>query len=119
MRIYPWGKLPACLSRTDRKLEAYATVRTQWPKDVAARFTTFRAEGAFLVSAACSDGEVIDGEVSSEAGGPCRFYSPWDAQPRVETVHGTAVPLEEWAEGILSFDTTAGAKYRILPPQQP
>jgi hypothetical protein len=30
----------------------------QWPKDVATRFTTFRAEGAFLVGAACSDGEV-------------------------------------------------------------
>lgn len=119
MRIYPCGKLPACLSRTDRKQEAYATVRTQWPKDVAARFTTIRAEGAFLVSTACSNEEVIDVEVSSEAGGPCRFYSPWDAQPRVETAQRTAVPLGQWPEGILSFDTTAGAKYRILPPQQP
>ena len=33
----------------------------EWPKDVATRFTTFRAEGAFLVGAARSDGEVIDG----------------------------------------------------------
>ena len=31
MRIYPWGKLPACLFRRIRKLEAYATVRNQSP----------------------------------------------------------------------------------------
>ena len=29
VRIYPWGKLPACLSRRIRKLEAYATVHSQ------------------------------------------------------------------------------------------
>ena len=31
MRIYPWGKLPACLVRQIRKLEAYATVQNQPP----------------------------------------------------------------------------------------
>jgi hypothetical protein len=31
MRIYPWGELPACLLRKIRKLEAYATVRSQLP----------------------------------------------------------------------------------------
>ncbi len=31
MRIYPWGKLPACRLRLLRKLEAYATVRNQLP----------------------------------------------------------------------------------------
>ena len=31
MRIYPWGKLPACLFRQIRKLEAHATVRNQLP----------------------------------------------------------------------------------------
>jgi len=29
MRIFPWGKLPACLLRQIRKLEAYATVQSQ------------------------------------------------------------------------------------------
>jgi hypothetical protein len=29
MRIFPWGKLLACLSRQIRKLEAYATVRNK------------------------------------------------------------------------------------------
>jgi len=114
--------LGICGPLEEMMLQSYGQVIRlfpQWPKDVAARFTTFRAEGAFLVSAACSDGEVIDVEVSSEAGGPCRFYPPWDGLPRVETAQGTPVPLEEWAEGILSFDTTPGAKYRILPPQQP
>ena len=31
MRIYPWGKLPACLFRRIRRLEAHATVRNQSP----------------------------------------------------------------------------------------
>jgi hypothetical protein len=31
MKIYPWGKLPACRFLNSRRLEAYATVRNELP----------------------------------------------------------------------------------------
>jgi hypothetical protein len=31
MKIYPWGKLPACRFLNFRRLEAYATVRNELP----------------------------------------------------------------------------------------
>ena len=31
MKMYPWGKLPACQLRRFRKLEAYATVQIRLP----------------------------------------------------------------------------------------
>jgi hypothetical protein len=32
MKIYPWGKLPACRFLNSRRLEAYATVRNELPR---------------------------------------------------------------------------------------
>ena len=43
-----------------------------WPRDLDARFESFRAEGAFLVSAAWSQGRVTTLSVRSEKGSPCR-----------------------------------------------
>ena len=86
-----------------------------WPPQVAAEFTTFRAEGAFLVSARWADGAVAACEVRSERGGPCRLFSPWPAGLKVETAQGAAVSATRSAEGIHSFETVAGETYRVRP----
>ena len=39
-----------------------------WPREVAASFTTFRTEGAFLVSASWAEGSVASAEIRSEKG---------------------------------------------------
>ncbi len=86
-----------------------------WPKAVDASFTTFRAEGAFLVSASWSGGQVQTAEVLSERGAGCRLYSPW-AGLRVETADGQPVTVSGPEEGIYTFATTAGGRYRLLKP---
>ena len=84
-----------------------------WPKAVAASFRTFRAEGAFLVSASWADGAVTSVEILSEKGGPCRLYSPWDTKPKVETAAGKAVAVDGPKDDIYEFGTTAGERYRV------
>jgi hypothetical protein len=91
-----------------------------WPAEVAAGFTTFRAEGAFLVSASWKDGRVTALEILSEKGGPCRVVAPWSEGLRVETVSAesvevTPVGVKPWAEGILLFETAAKTRYRLRP----
>lgn len=86
-----------------------------WPRDVAASFTTLRAEGAFLVSASWREGRVTGLEILSEKGGPCRLVTPWPQGIQVETVAGDSVKVTPWAENIPTFDTTAGETYRIVP----
>ncbi|MFD0696658.1 glycoside hydrolase N-terminal domain-containing protein [Paenibacillus sp. GCM10027628] len=49
-----------------------------WPDASRAEFATLRAVGAFLVSAAFSNGEVQWVEIFSEAGSILRFYNPWE-----------------------------------------
>ena len=89
-----------------------------WPRGVDASFTTFRAEGAFLVSATWQNGAVTSVEILSERGGPCRLYSPWPGGLRVETTDGAPVEVRPWAEGIVEFDTAAGGRYRGEPGPQ-
>ena len=56
------------------RIEVFPAVPPSW-RDVA--FTTLRAQGAFLVSAAQRNGEVERIEVQAERGGSCRVLSPW------------------------------------------
>ena len=86
-----------------------------WPRTLAARFTDFRAEGAFLVSASWSAGRVESAEVFSLRGGPCTFYSPWKEGARLVTEDGSAVECTPDDFGRLSFPTQANSRYRILP----
>jgi hypothetical protein len=86
-----------------------------WPSDVAASYTTLRAEGAFLVSAGWKDGRVTSLEIVSEKGTPCRLVTPWPGGVKVESASGESVPSTEWAPGISAFETKAGQTYRVLP----
>jgi hypothetical protein len=82
-----------------------------WPKAVPASFTTFRAEGAFLVSASWEDGRVTACTILSEKGGPCRLYSPWDGTVAVQTDAGAEVKVDGPEEGIFRFDTEPAGRY--------
>ena len=54
-----------------------------WPRDQNARFGTFRAVGAFLVSAELKNGVIGDVRIVSEKGRDCTIVNPWPGQ----TVH--------------------------------
>lgn len=59
-----------------------------WPAHLPAEFHTFRAVGAFLVSAAWSDGAVRWVKVVSEKGGPLRLHNPWPHGARIQRPSG-------------------------------
>jgi hypothetical protein len=86
-----------------------------WPKDLDARFEGFRAEGAFLVSAAWSKGEVSGLEIQSERGGTCSLYSPWGAGFRVIDREDREIEPTPGTDGRAAFETRAGNSYRLQP----
>ena len=86
-----------------------------WPRDLAARFEHFRAEGAFLVSAAWSEGQVQSLRIASESGGRCRLYPPWPSGVKVTDESGQPVACAAEDYGRVGFDTRAGGEYRLEP----
>lgn len=80
-----------------------------------ASFTTLRAYGAFLVSAAVdANGTVSDIRVASEVGEDVVFASPWGGvAPRVTDGSGSSVPVTTVSPGIYSFPTNTGGDYVI------
>jgi len=84
----------------------------------AAAFTTLRAYGAFLVTAAVDGGGAVSPvAVASEVGGAFVFESPWGAgaTPKVVDGGGAAVPVSPVGEGVFSFGAIAGGAYTISP----
>ena len=82
-----------------------------WPTAVAAEFSTFGAEGAFLVSAAWENGSVTSLSLASGKGGVCRLEKPWECGLTVIDDSGVAVDLTAEEYGVVSFETTAGNTY--------
>jgi hypothetical protein len=82
---------------------------------VDAGFTTFRAEGAFLVSADWHARQVGKLEIIGECGRTCRIAVPWSDGVQVESRGGEVVTTTEWQPGIVQFDTVAGETYRLAP----
>ena len=84
-----------------------------------ASFTTLRAYGAFLVSAAVDAAGVVgDVALSAEVGGVVVFESPWGsaAAPRVVDGGGAAVPVTGVSPGMFSFASASGGAYTISAP---
>jgi hypothetical protein len=83
----------------------------------AASFTTLRAYGAFLVSAAVdAAGTVSQIALASEVGGDVVFESPWGGAnaPRVVDGSGADVPVAAAASpGVFAFSTAPGGSYAI------
>lgn len=90
-----------------------------WPKGLDASFDNFRAEGAFLVSAAWSQGRVTRLQVLSERGVPCAIYAPWPEGITVQQATGQAVEVSTDPHGRMAFPTNAGEKYSLQPPAAP
>jgi hypothetical protein len=86
-----------------------------WPKNLDARFENFRAEGAFLVTAAWSQGHVTNLSLRSEKGSRCALYSPWAQGVRVIDASGKNVDVTPDPYGRSSFVTQAGMAYRLEP----
>ena len=81
-----------------------------WPKERSAAFRTFRAQGAFLVSAKWRYGAVRDVEVVSEKGARCRVHGDWNV---FDATTGAAVSTSRDTFGRLCFETVSGGKYRL------
>ena len=82
----------------------------------AASFSTLRAYGAFLVSAAVdASGTVSEVSLASEVGGNVVFESPFGGSsvPRVTDSGGGAVPVTTVSPGTFSFASNAGGSYVI------
>jgi len=86
-----------------------------WPRALDARFENFRAEGAFLVTAAWSQGEVRELSLRSEKGALCRVYAPWPGGLRVTDSAGNEVPVDADPFGRPQFATRPGQEYRLQP----
>lgn len=86
-----------------------------WPKGLDARFQDFRAEGAFLVSAAWSQGRVASLEIVSEKGAPCRLYSPWSGGVKVSDQNGRAIAVTVDTFGRPEFATRPAVRYTLAP----
>jgi alpha-L-fucosidase 2 len=77
-----------------------------WPLNIPAEFTTLRAEGGFLVSAAVRNGGIGEVRIESTAGGPLRILAPWP-KTAVER-NALVVTVEPFSDNILVLDTAPG-----------
>jgi len=82
------------------------------PVGISASFDQLRTEGGFLVSANIDARGALEGiEIQSTVGGLCRIANPWPDNGVVITSSRS-----KRARGaILTFETDAGAKYRVSP----
>ena len=81
-----------------------------WPADRAIAFRDWRAQGAFLVSAAFADGQIGDVTIRSEKGADCRIWGDW----AVAGPDGAPVPTRRDEFDRLVFATRVGEVYRLL-----
>ena len=84
-----------------------------WPLDKPARFQQLRAQGGFLISAACENGNVGPVLVESTAGGRLRLLSPWPGIEVLVGPDGQAHPLTPNEKGLLELDTPAGQTFEF------
>lgn len=83
-----------------------------WDKSSAARFSTLRARGGFLVSGEASGGNVVSVSLKSERGGKCRIVNPWPGHGmKVDRADARRIPGDE---DVWEFATTAGGSYEIF-----
>ncbi|SEC80684.1 Glycosyl hydrolase family 65, N-terminal domain [Paenibacillus sp. GP183] len=84
-----------------------------WSTEKYTEFSTLRAVGGFLVSAAAYQGDVLWIDIFSEAGSRLQIYSPWEND--VKCIHSSG---EELLRGnIIMVDTVKGENIRLLRAQ--
>ena len=84
-----------------------------WPLNIAAAYEDFLAEGAFLISAACGEGEIKSASIKAQANGVCSIYPPW---PAFEVLcERKPVALGTDGAGRPCFETQAWRTYELSP----
>ena len=83
-----------------------------WPRSLDASFRRIRCEGAFLVSARLSGGEVSDVVIQSEQGRPLTLQNPW---PGREVRVDCGRHRQTFAGERIEMPTRRGATYRLRP----
>lgn len=78
-----------------------------WDRHQPASFEGLRADGAFLVSAACAGGRIDELRIRSEQGGVCRIAG----EVLIEADDGSPVAVER-GTGVTAFAARPGASYR-------
>jgi hypothetical protein len=79
-----------------------------------AAFGSLRTVGAFLVSGEIKpDGSLAYASISSEAGGTCSIYKPWENEVRVREAASMQPVTTTESEGVLSFTTRKGETYLL------
>ena len=73
-----------------------------WPGDQDAKFSRFRAQGGFIVSASFTDGRVASATIESDAGNQLQLLSPWSTI----YVNGKETPIGP--DGLVTLNTTPG-----------
>ena len=88
----------------------------RWKMDIDVAFRDFRAEGAFLVSAALTGGKIHGVKVRSLMGEDCLVHGDWQV---VDAAGGT-VATDRDRFGRLRFKTVKGGVYALSPaPRKP
>jgi hypothetical protein len=88
-----------------------------WPRALDATFQDIRVEGAFLVSARLSDGEVMSLTIFSERGRPLTLQNPWMGRriSLVEYTKGRHTDAGEYEGKRIEIPTRPGTKLVIQP----
>ena len=87
-----------------------------WKKDMNGKFSTLRAEGAFLVSCKFENGVIHPVGIFSEKGNACRVANVWKTPVRVIDEMGKEVRHVMDGEYI-EFGTEVGHRYEVTPEQ--
>jgi len=108
------GAIEAIHSMLLQSHEGFIRVFPVWFADRPAQFSRLRAKGAFIVSSEYQDGGVVNVEVFSEQGLPCRVVNPWPHQGCAvwEVTDGEDMPVQCTQDGeLVTFETRRGKQY--------
>jgi len=86
-----------------------------WPMEKTARFADLRAQGGFLVSAACGQGQTQRLEVKATANGVLRLLSPWPEIYVHKPGTSRSSRLKRDAKGMVTVAMQAGDKLAFVP----
>lgn len=88
-----------------------------WPNGKPARFGRLRTHGAFLISSAWRDGQVLWLVIESEKGRECKLLNPWP--DRTLALRRNGREAETLTGEIIRFKTQVGERIAIQPAPTP
>ncbi len=92
--------------------EGHIALWPAWPNQIGCRFTTLRAEDAFLITSTITDQhEITELTIHSEKGARCRVLNPWESELIVVDADSNRIATSDEGDGVVGFDTVAGETY--------